>query len=259
MRPLRLTMTAFGPYAGTEVVDFDALTNLGLFVVAGNNGSGKTTIFDALQYSLYGTLPGRRSNYSNLRSDHAAPQVECSVSLEFRAHGADWRVDRSPAQTRAKRKGTGTTEAPAQAVLYRLGTDAPVAVTKRLDEVRAKCTELVGLSGKQFERVALLPQGEFSRVLQESHAERRQLLRTLFSSELFGDATSLLNDRAAAATAKDRARLDALDLQQASLAEEMAGHLHAPVTNTSSDIRACLLYTSPSPRDATLSRMPSSA
>ncbi|MFT7650733.1 MAG: exonuclease SbcC, partial [Candidatus Poriferisodalaceae bacterium] len=69
MRPLRLSMTAFGPYAGAEVVDFDALTDLGLFVVAGNNGSGKTTIFDALHYALFGILPGRRASYVRLKSD----------------------------------------------------------------------------------------------------------------------------------------------------------------------------------------------
>ena len=222
MRPLRLTITAFGPYAGTEVVDFDALTELGLFVVAGNNGSGKTTIFDALHYALYGTLPGRRATYIRLKSDHADGSVECSVTLDFAAHNQHWRVARSPKQHRPKRRGTGTTEAPAAATLYRLDGGVPVAVTNRVEEVRAKCTELVGLSGKQFERVALLPQGQFSRVLSESSADRRELLRTLFSSEVFGDATNLLAERAADATAADRSVLERLDHQQAALAEELS-------------------------------------
>lgn len=222
MRPLRLTMTAFGPYAGTETVDFDALTDLGLFVVAGNNGSGKTTIFDALHYALYGTLPGRRATYIRLKSDHADDKTECSVTLDFVAHGAHWRVERSPKQKRAKRRGTGTTEAPAAAALFRLDQGTPTAVTNRVEEVRAKCAELVGLSGKQFERVALLPQGQFSRVLTESSTERRELLRTLFSSEIFDDATTWLTDAAAEATAGDRQALERLDHRQAALAEELA-------------------------------------
>lgn len=221
MRPLRLSMTAFGPYAGTEVVDFDALTDLGLFVVAGNNGSGKTTIFDALHYALYGILPGRRASYLRLKSDHASDKTDCSVTLDFVAHGKHWRVERSPKQKRAKRRGTGTTEAPAAATLFRLDQGTPTAVTNRVEEVRAKCVELVGLSGKQFERVALLPQGQFSRVLTESSTERRELLRTLFSSEVFDDATTWLTDAAAEATAGDRAVLERLDHRQAALADEI--------------------------------------
>jgi len=222
MRPLRLTMNAFGPYAGTETVDFDALTELGLFVVAGNNGSGKTTIFDALHYALYGMLPGRRASYLRLKSDHADDKTECSVTLDFVAHGTHWRVERSPKQKRAKRRGNGTTEAPTAATLYRLEQGTPTAVTNRVEEVRAKCAELVGLSGKQFERVALLPQGQFSRVLTESSTERRELLRTLFSSEIFDTATSWLTESAAEATAGDRQALERLDHRQEAIASELA-------------------------------------
>ena len=238
MRPLRLTMTAFGPYAGTEVVDFDALAELGLFVVAGKNGSGKTTIFDALHYALYGILPGRRASYIRLKSDHADDSTECQVTLDFAAHNTQWRVERSPKQKRSKRRGTGTTEAPAVATLFRLNNGTPTAVTNRVEEVRAKCVELVGLSGKQFERVALLPQGQFSRVLTESSTERRELLRTLFSSEIFDNATSLLTDAAAQATAADRAVLERLDHRQGVLTDELSmltGHVAADSTDSSHD------------------------
>ncbi|MCH9803328.1 AAA family ATPase [bacterium] len=238
MRPLRLTMTAFGPYAGTEVVDFDALAELGLFVVAGKNGSGKTTIFDALHYALYGILPGRRASYIRLKSDHADDSTECQVTLDFAAHNTQWRVERSPKQKRSKRRGTGTTEAPAVATLFRLNNGTPTAVTNRVEEVRAKCVELVGLSGKQFERVALLPQGQFSRVLTESSTERRELLRALFSSEIFDNATSLLTDAAAQATAADRAVLERLDHRQGVLTDELSmltGHVVADSTGSSHD------------------------
>jgi len=243
MRPLRLSMTAFGPYAGTEVVDFDALTDLGLFVVAGNNGSGKTTIFDALHYSLFGTLPGRRASYIRLKSDHADESAECSVTLDFVAHGAYWRVERSPKQKRPKRRGNGSTQVDRRATLYRLD-DGPAgtatAVANKIGEVDTQCRELVGLSGKQFERVALLPQGEFSRVLRESSTERRELLRTLFSSELFDDATSDLTTKAAEAAAQDRSVLDRLDHQQASLAEEVARLVSAPVANSVNELERAL-------------------
>jgi len=223
MRPLRLTMTAFGPYAGTEVVDFEALTGVGLFVVSGSNGAGKTTIFDALHFSLYGRLPGRRSNYGRLKSDHADDKTECKVTFEFAAHGKRWLVERTPAQTRRKKRGSGTTEATATAALFRLEGEGgvPIAVTTRIDEVRAKCTELVGLSGAQFERVALLPQGEFSRVLREKGTERRELLRTLFSSEIFDTATGLIAEQASIATAADTAKLERLHERRRALTEDL--------------------------------------
>ncbi len=242
MRPLRLCMTAFGPYAGTEVVNFDALTELGLFVVAGNNGSGKTTIFDALHYALYGVLPGRRASYVRLKSDHVTDKSNCSVTLDFVAHGNHWRVERSPKQTRAKRRGAGTTEAPATATLFRLDQDTPTAITNRVEEVRAKCVELVGLSGKQFERVALLPQGQFSRVLTESSAERRELLRTLFSSEIFDDATTWLTDAAAKATDADRAVLERLAHRQTALGDELSILTKIQVGSTTLTLRDAIAH-----------------
>jgi len=235
MRPLRLSMTAFGPYAGTETVDFDALTGLGLFVVAGNNGSGKTTIFDALHYSLFGTLPGRRASYIRLKSDHADDKVECKVVLDFVAHGRQWRVERSPKQKRPKRRGNGVTQVERKATLYRLdhGADGPTtAVANKIGEVDQRCRELVGLSGKQFERVALLPQGEFSRVLRESSTDRRELLRTLFSSEIFEAATADLTARASAASAQDRTVLERIDHQQSALTAELSALVGHDIDDT---------------------------
>jgi len=238
MRPLRLTMTAFGPYAGTETVDFDGLTELGLFVVAGRNGSGKTTIFDALHYGLYGKLPGRRHDYHRLKSDHAAESSECKVVLDFAAKGAHWRVERTPKQRRAKRRGTGTTEVDSRAALFQIQPDGSTkAVASKLGEVTTLCRELVGLTGRQFERVALLPQGEFSRVLQEGPTKRRELLRTLFSSEIFGDATSQLVEEATVAGASDRTALDNLQHQQGVLAGELSELVGRAVDTTETGLR----------------------
>lgn len=225
MRPVRLQLTAFGPYAGTEVVDFESLADLGLFVVAGKNGSGKTTIFDALHYGLFGTLPGRRSGYVRLKSDHADDTAHCEVVLDFAAKGRLWRVERSPKQKRRKRRGKGLTTIEHRATLYRLDqgiAGPPTAVANKIGEVDEHCRTLVGLSGRQFERVALLPQGEFSRVLTESGTDRRELLRTLFSSEIFGDATSLLADEAAAASGAEQASRLQLQARLERLAGELA-------------------------------------
>jgi exonuclease SbcC len=221
MRPLRLSMTAFGPYAGTEVVDFTALADLGLFAVAGKNGSGKTTIFDGLYFALYGSLPGRRSSYWRLRSDHAAPDVECRVEFDFIAHGQHWRIERFPKQETAKRRGTGRTERQQRAALAVVDGDAVTVAMNRVSDVNARCKELVGLSGPQFERVALLPQGEFSRLLRESGTERRELLRALFSSDVFGEATSLLTTDAAQAVASGAARMTELDRRIEHLADQV--------------------------------------
>lgn len=221
MRPLRLSMTAFGPYAGTEHVDFDALADLGLFTVAGNNGSGKTTIFDGLYFALYGSLPGRRSTYGRMRSDHAAADAECRVELDFIAHGEMWRIERFPKQERAKRRGDGRTESQQRATLSRVDAGQATTVVNRIAEVNAKCRELIGLSGPQFERVALLPQGEFSRLLRESGSERRELLRALFSSEVFGDASNLLTTDAHDAAASHAATTEHFDRRVDSVTDQV--------------------------------------
>ena len=244
MRPLQLSMTAFGPYAATEVVDFEALAELGLFTVAGRNGSGKTTIFDGLHFALYGSLPGRRASYPRLRSDHARPDVECRVELEFLAQGKRWRVERRPKQKRAKRKGSGDTERAQRATLYEIVEGEPIAVVNRINEVNEHCRELVGLTGPQFERVALLPQGEFSRLLRESTSERRELLRALFSSDVFGDATTLLTDAAAEAGRDELVTAEHLERRLATLAEQVGQLRGAPVTACLGDttaLRACLI------------------
>lgn len=236
MRPLRLTLTAFGPYAGTETVDFDALSELGLFVIAGGTGAGKTTLFDALHFALYGRLPGRRSGYARLKSDHASARAQALVVLDFVAAGHRWRVERSPKQTGARQRGEGTIEREQRARLFRIdlspdGTETPVAVANKIGEVNERCAALVGLSGRQFERVALLPQGEFSRVLQESRSDRTKLLRTLFSSDVFEQATQLLIDRARQAQQDDAAELAASAAQLTKLADELSSVLGRPIVD----------------------------
>ena len=209
MRPQRLRLAGFGAYPGAEEVDFDELARLGLFVVTGPTGAGKTTLFDAMAFALYGELPGGRP-LGEVRSHHAAPADRCEVELTFAIEGVSYRVRRTPEQERPKRRGTGTTVEAATAELHRLdpdGTEVPVASGTR--PVTEACVALVGLDAGQFERVVLLPQGRFQAFLLAGTKERRPLLQKLFGTALYRDAVEELKRRAA----ELRRRVDAVDIE----------------------------------------------
>ncbi len=199
MRPVKLSLEAFGPYPGSEEVDFQRLGQAGLFVVSGPTGAGKTSVFDAMTFALYGELPGARKEYKSLRSDHADPKATCSVSLEFEA-GADlWMVWRQPEQLRPKKRGDGVTTEKAKATLSHWQNGQWQGVSTNISDVNARVTTLVGLSARQFQRVMLLPQGEFQRVLKAPTRERKELLRTLFDTDIYEAAEQRLAERSKAA------------------------------------------------------------
>src|SRR3954465_8611792 len=135
MRLHRLTLTAFGPFAATEEVDFDALAAGGLFLFTGATGAGKTSVLDGICFALYGDVPGGRHGRRTLRSDHAAAAARCEVSLELTIRGRRLLVSRSPAWDRPKLRGAGPTTEPARVVLQEWvdGTWRPLST--RLDEV----------------------------------------------------------------------------------------------------------------------------
>ena len=196
MRPLRLEFEAFGSYPGRHVVDFEALGRRGLFVVAGPTGTGKTTIFDAMVYALYGALPGARAGEGEPRSHHAEATVETFVQLDFEVEGERYRVHRTPQQERPKKRGQGTTNQAAQAVVSKLVGASTEALATQATRVTDECTRLVGLEAKHFQRVVLLPQGKFTEFLVANDESREQLLRQLFGGELYERATKLLKQRA---------------------------------------------------------------
>lgn len=185
MKPRRLLLSAFGPFADHVEVDFDRLAEIGLFVVSGPTGAGKTTLFDGLCYGLYGRLAGHRDQHGDVRSDHADVSTTTEVTVDFDAGGHTWRVWRHPRQPRPKKRGSGTTIAPADATLHRLDGEQWVAVEHRWEAVNQRCRSLIGLEAEQFQQVVLLPQGRFEQVLNARSAERQDLLRTLFQSELY--------------------------------------------------------------------------
>jgi len=208
VKPHRLSIEAFGPYADPVAIDFDALAAEGLFLIHGTTGAGKTFLLDALCFALYGEVSGDRS-VKGLRSDHAAPSAVPRVSLEFSSGGARYRVERSPAHTAPKARGQGTTEKASQAVLFRLDAGAPdQAVAAKTTEVTREVEHLVGLNAAQFRQVILLPQGRFAEVLRAKAEEREALLKTLFDTVIYERAGWWLEDQARAARnlALDQAR-----------------------------------------------------
>jgi exonuclease SbcC len=205
-----LSVTAFGPFAGSEQVDLDALASSGLFLIHGPTGAGKTSILDAICFALYAAVPGARAGArASLRSDHAADGVIPQVALEFTAAGRRLRVCRSPEFSRRKRRGIGETTVPAKVVLEELMGSTWVDRGTRNDEVALVIKDLLGMGLEQFIKVVLLPQGDFAAFLRASPEERRSVLEKLFDTQRFTDVETWLAERrrqtaAAVGAARDR-------------------------------------------------------
>ncbi|MCL8025947.1 AAA family ATPase [Nocardioides bruguierae] len=185
MRLHHLRVTAFGPFADTVEIDLDRLSEAGLFLLTGPTGAGKTSVLDAVCFALYGQVPGDRNAAKRLRSDHAAPGARPEVTLEATLAGRRFRLVRSPAWERPKRRGTGTTPEQASVSLSELVDGAWTTLSTRLDEAGQLVTGLVGMNAGQFTQVAMLPQGRFQAFLRASSAERQKLLQELFRTGRF--------------------------------------------------------------------------
>src|SRR5690606_37590949 len=198
MRLHRLTVQAFGPFAGAEEVDFDRLGAAGLFLVHGPTGAGKTSVLDAVCFALYGGVPGVRGAARSLQSTHAPPDLRPEVALEFTVRGRRLRITRSPAWRRPKTRGSGTTEEKAKVAVaeHTDGTWRPI--TLRPDEAGQFVSDLLGVNLKQFCQVVLLPQGEFARFLRAPARERRDSLEQIFGTGVFTDVEKWLAEHSAA-------------------------------------------------------------
>ena len=184
MRPHRLRVTAFGPFAGAVEVDLDALSAAGVFLLQGETGAGKTTLLDALGFALYGRVPGERAKAKRLRSDHADPAVRTAVELEVTLAGRRLRIGRSPQQDKASARG-GTTSVPTKVSLDELVGGSWQSVSTRVGEADAEIAALMGMSAEQFFQVVLLPQGEFATFLRADAARRGELLARLFGTDRY--------------------------------------------------------------------------
>lgn len=194
MKPLALTMCAFGPYAGACTVDFSQLGDQGLFLITGDTGAGKTTLFDGLTYALYGETSGETRSGDGLRSDFAAPETETSVTLLFDHRGKRYTVTRRPSYNRPKRRGEGfTLQAASAELLLPDGT-----TVSKLQEVTAKITDILRLNYRQFKQLCLLAQGEFRRLLLAGSDERAEIIRRLFDTGIYRSLQLELSEKAKA-------------------------------------------------------------
>lgn len=195
MRLHHLEVTAFGPFADTVQVDLDHLSGAGLFLLSGPTGAGKTSVLDAVCFALYGDVPGDRSTARRLRSDQAAPGVAPRVTLEATLAGRRFRLVRSPAWERPKKRGAGTTPQQASVTISERVEGAWTPLTSRLDEAGQLVSGLLGMNLTQFTQVAMLPQGRFQAFLRARSEERHHLLQRLFRTGRFEDVERWLRDR----------------------------------------------------------------
>lgn len=201
MKPLHLTVSGWGPYKDIQTVDFSSFASGGLFLIAGPTGAGKTTIFDAITFALYGEVSGSVREKDSLRSDFAPPEVVTQVELVFRHQGENWLVRRNPRYERAKLRGEGTTTENENGVLYRLNSEGEdLCQTAKLQAVGSQqvtdaVTELLRLDYRQFKQISLIAQGEFQQLLTASSRERTMIFRNIFQTQLYDRITQLLGQQ----------------------------------------------------------------
>jgi DNA repair protein SbcC/Rad50 len=218
----RLSLTAFGPFAGTAEVDLDEKGRDGLFLLWGPTGAGKTTLLDAVVFALYGTVPGARGEEKRLRSDHADAATRTEVTCELTLGGERLLVTRRPEQQRPKKRGDGWTTEQAKLTVQRLTGSGWEPVSTRIDEGSEHLRLRIGLDVHQFCQVVLLPQGDFARFLRAEPEHRAELLRTLFDVDRFARAEEWLADERAAArdrVSEHKARLSTLLARVAQIAD----------------------------------------
>ncbi len=182
MRPVYLKMSAFGPFAGVAEVDFTLLGTEGVYLLAGETGAGKTTVFDAITFALFGRCSGEGRKPENLRSDFAGPDVQTYVDLTFDLRGQRYRIVRDPGgYERNKKRGSGTTRSDGDASLEL--PDGSEITGK--DTVSAKVTELLGIDANQFGQIVMLAQGDFEKLLCEGTSERTEIFRKIFGTDIY--------------------------------------------------------------------------
>ncbi|MBQ8373142.1 MAG: SMC family ATPase, partial [Candidatus Methanomethylophilaceae archaeon] len=192
MKPGKLVMSAFGPYAGKTEIDFDVFGGKGLFLITGDTGSGKTSIFDGITYALYGKMSGDREP-KDYRSHFASPDTETFVELTFTHEGREYRIRRSPPYERPKKRGQGVTPVPASVEMTSSAGGTPLVKDKTVAE---EVKRVLGIDYEQWKQIAMLAQGEFRKLLTADSKERGNTMRTIFSTEDINRLQEELKERA---------------------------------------------------------------
>lgn len=191
MKPVSLTISAFGPYAGEQTIDFERLGSQGLFLITGDTGAGKTTIFDAITFALYGEASGDVRKADMFRSKYAKDDVKTFVRLTFEYANKRYTVERNPEYMRPKGRGTGMTTEKANAALEYPDDREPVTKSR---EVTCAITELIGLDCRQFTQIAMIAQGDFQKVLFANTEERGKIFRQIFGTDIYRVLQDKLKD-----------------------------------------------------------------
>ena len=227
MRPLKLTIAGFGPYAGVQELDFETLGTGGLYLITGDTGAGKTTIFDAITFALFGEASGDNREANMLRSKYAKAADPTYVELTFGYDGKEYTVKRNPEYERAKTRGAGTTKQTADAQL----TYPDGSVVTKLKDVDKAIREIIGLTREQFSQVSMISQGDFRRLLQADTKERQKIFRDIFGTGLFVTLQIQLKEKAAEIR-------DKRDQASRSIQQYISGMVCDPESVLAADVKA---------------------
>lgn len=200
MRPTTLAMSAFGPFASTQTIDFSALGSNPLFLINGPTGAGKTTLLDAICFALYGKTTGDEREGSQMRCDLAQDSLLTEVTFSFALGDKQYRIRRVPEQQRAKKSGDGYTVQKPEAQLYRIDSDGSehLLVASKVSEATAEIEALTGLDADQFRQVMVLPQGKFRELLMADSKDREKIFSQLFQTQIYRKIEDKLKFQAAA-------------------------------------------------------------
>ena len=187
MRPIKLTMNAFGSFLETTIIDFETLNNAGFYLVTGETGSGKTTIFDAIMFALYGEPSGNIREQEGFRNDLADDKNKTFVELVFEKDHKRYTITRSPKYSVPSRTTAFTEKA---SLVY---DDEVIEKKKTVDE---KILEIIGLTVDQFRQVIMLAQGEFMKLIHSNSKEKDEIFRKIFGTEILDEISNLLKDEA---------------------------------------------------------------
>ncbi len=191
MKPLNIEISAFGPYKSCITIDFTKIGENGIFLITGDTGAGKTTIFDAIMFALYGNVSGSNRQVNSIRSDFAEPETKTYVSLTFSHKEKIYTVSRTPQYERPKKSGEGTTTQLSEASLE---ADGEILVTG-INNVDQKIQEILGIDVKQFKQISMLAQGEFLKILFADSKDRTEIFRKIFDTYIYDNITKKLKSK----------------------------------------------------------------
>ena len=197
MKPLKIKISAFGPYKNCIDIDFEKLGESGIFLITGDTGAGKTTIFDSISFALFGEVSGSNRPVPSVRSDFADNDTETFVELEFTHKNKKYKIRRNPAYERTKKRGEGTTKTSAEASLEY--DDKVISGTKNVD---IKIEEILGINSKQFKQISMLAQGEFLKILFAESKDRTEIFRRIFDTDIYNQIARRLADKTRIAKAE---------------------------------------------------------